>query len=350
MILSAMLRVKMAWARPTGPRHEVVLSSRVRLARNLRSRPFPLRAPAGELSAVLKETFAAAAAAPATAQAARVRLEDVDAVDHEFLVERRLASRRLTETPASRGIVVGDRELLSVMVNEEDHLRLQGVDSGLCLEDLHAAVSKLDDELGERLDVAYHPEFGFITSCPTNVGTGLRASALVHLPGLALTGQVNGVLQRLGAAGLIARGHYGEGTKVLGDFYQVSNARSLGPTEAELVKAVSDNVETLVRAETKARTELVRGLGKTRLEDMVFRAVGVLEHARLVTYEEAMQHLSAVRLGLSLGWELPTDLTTVNELTVLCQPGHVQMLAGKELDGGDRDFLRATLLRGKLQN
>lgn len=345
-----MLRVKMAWARPTGPRHEVVLSSRVRLARNLARLAFPQRAQPADLAAALKDSFAAAAASPSTRAAARVRLEEVDAVDREFLVERRLASRLLTETPAERGVVVGERELLSVMVNEEDHLRLQGVDSGLCLEELYDSVSLMDDELGEKLELAFHPEFGFLTACPTNVGTGLRASALVHLPGLALTGQVNGVLQRLGAAGMVARGHYGEGTKVLGDFYQVSNARSLGPGERAVVKAVSDSVETLVRAETKARTELVRGLGKTRLEDMVFRAVGALEHARLMTYEEAMQHLSAVRLGLSLGWELPTDLTTVNELTVMAQPAHVQMLAGKELEPGDRDFLRATLLRGKLQN
>ncbi|MBI5597900.1 MAG: ATP--guanido phosphotransferase [Elusimicrobia bacterium] len=345
-----MLRVKMAWARPTGPRHEVVLSSRLRLARNLRAHPFPPRAPAEELKAALKAVFKASAAAKSLESAARLELCEVSEVDREFLVERRLASRLLISEPAHRGVVVGEREVLSIMVNEEDHLRLQGIDSGLCLEDLLGKVSALDDELAQTLDLAFHPELGFETACPTNVGTGLRASALVHLPGLALSGQVNGVLQSLGAAGLIARGHYGEGTKVLGDFYQVSNARSLGPSEEDLVSGVSKAVEELVRAESKARTELLRGLGKSRLEDMVFRSVGSLEHARLMTYEEAMQHLSAMRLGLSLGWELPADLTTVNELTVLSQPGHVQMLAGKELDAGDRDFLRATLLRGKLKS
>ncbi|MBI3296529.1 MAG: ATP--guanido phosphotransferase [Elusimicrobia bacterium] len=350
MILSAMLRVKMAWARPTGPRHEVVLSSRLRLARNLKGRSFPPRARHDDLAAVLKSVFAAAAAAPALAKAARVRLDEVDAVDREFMVERRLASRALVREPQARGVVVGEREVLSVMVNEEDHLRIQGIDSGLCLEDLLSQVSAADDQLSASLDLAFSPAWGYSTACPTNVGTGLRASALVHLPGLALSGQVNGVLQRLGAAGMIARGHYGEGTKVLGDFYQVANARSLGVSEAEIVEAVGAAVESLVRAESKARTELLHGLGKTRLEDLVYRSMGALAHARLVTYEEAMQHLSYARLGLSLGWELPADLTTVNELTVLSQPGHVQMLAGKELKGADRDFLRATLLRGKLKS
>lgn len=350
MILSAMLRVKMAWARPTGPRHEVVLSSRLRLARNLRGRTFPLRARHDDLAAVLKAVFGAASSSRSLSKAARVRLDEVDAVDRDFLVERRLASRLLIKEPEARGVVVGEREVLSVMVNEEDHLRLQGIDSGLCLEELFGAVSAADDELAASLDLAFHPAWGFSTACPTNVGTGLRASALVHLPGLALSGQVNGVLQRLGAAGLIARGHYGEGTKVLGDFYQVSNARSLGVSEADIARVVTGAVESLVRAESKARTELLNGLGKTRLEDFVYRSMGALANARLITYEEAMQHLSYARLGLSLGWELPADLTTVNELTVLAQPGHVQMLAGKELDGADRDFLRATLLRGKLKN
>ncbi|MDE2292093.1 MAG: ATP--guanido phosphotransferase [Elusimicrobia bacterium] len=301
------------------------------------------------MAAVLKDAFAAASSSPSLAKAARVRLDEVDAVDREFLVERRLASRLLAAAPASRGVVVGESEVLSVMVNEEDHLRLQGIDSGLCLDGLLERVSALDDELSASLDVAFHPAWGYETACPTNVGTGLRASALVHLPALALTGQVNGVLQSLGAAGLIARGHYGEGTKVLGDFYQVANARSLGPSEAQIVKGVAGAVQTLVRAETKARAELARGSGKVRLEDLVYRSLGVLTQARLLSYEEAMQHLSALRLGLSLGWDVPADLTTVNELTVLAQPAHVQMLAGKELDAGDRDLLRATLLRGRLK-
>ncbi len=344
-----MLNVKMAWARPTGADHEVVLSSRIRLARNLRGPRFPPRAEPSDLAAVLKEVFAAAAASKSLSKGARVRLDEVDAVDREFLVERRLASRLLAGAPASRGVIVRDQEVLSVMVNEEDHLRLQAVASGLCLAELLGQVSCADDELAERLDIAFHPEWGYETVCPTNVGTGMRASALVHLPGLALSGQVNAVLQRLGSAGLVVRGHYGEGTKVLGDFYQVANARSLGPSEERIAEGVSGAVARLVKAESKARDELSRGLGKTRLEDLVHRSFGVLSNARLVSYEEAMQHLSALRFGLSLGWKLPADLTTVNELTVLAQPAHLQMLAGKELDASDRDFLRGTLLRGKLK-
>lgn len=344
-----MLRVPMAWSAPDGPHADVVLSSRVRLARNLKAHPFPSRARAGDFAEVLAEALAAAAKARSLAGAARIRLDDVDAVDRLFLVERRLASNLLAAEPRERAVVVGERETLSLMVNEEDHLRLQGLGPGLSLADLYARVAALDDELAASLELAFHREWGFLAACPTNAGTGLRASALVHLPGLGLTGRVNRVLDSLARRRLTTRGLYGEGTRVMGDFYQVSNSTTLGHGETEIVGAVGEAVEAVVAEESRARSELESGPQRLKLEDLVYRSLGALRGARVIAYEETLQHLSYLRLAAGLGWKVPSDLGTINELVILAQPGHIQMLAGKELEAADRDFLRATLLRRKLK-
>lgn len=345
MSLKNMLRYKMAWARPEGPEHGVVLSSRVRLARNLSEYPFPGRATEKSLAAVLAASFEAAGKAPSLAGAARIRLDDASPLDRLFLVERHLISNKLAAIHQYRGVLVGEAEVLSLMVNEEDHLRLQGISSGLCLEDLFRRVSAMDDELSGELETAFHTDWGYMTSCPTNTGTGLRASCLVHLPALGLAGLVNSVLDGLSRLGVVARGLYGEGTKVMGDFYQISNATALGPSEEELIEVITRVVEGLLRRENETRSEFVSGDQKLRIEDLIYRSVGTLSNARVVSFEETMQHLSYVRLGLHYGWKLPVDLHSVNELIVLAQPGHVQMLAGRELEAPDRDFLRATLLR-----
>jgi protein arginine kinase len=345
--LKNMLRYKMAWARAEGPEHGVVLSSRVRLARNLSEYPFPGRATEASLAAVLAAAFEAAGKSHSLSGAARIRLDDASAVDRLFLVERHLISNKLAASPQHRGILVGDSEVLSLMVNEEDHLRLQGISSGLCLAELFKRVGAADDELAGELEMAFHTDWGYMTSCPTNTGTGLRASCLVHLPALGLAGLVNRVLDGLSRLGVVARGLYGEGTKVMGDFYQISNATALGPSEGEIIQAITRVVEGLLRRENETRSEFVSGEQKLRLEDLVYRSLGALSQARIVSFEETMQHLSYIRLGLHYGWKLPVELHTVNELLVLTQPGHVQMLAGRELAPADRDFLRATLLRRK---
>ncbi len=345
MQLANMLRFKMGWAVPSGPHHEIVLSSRIRLARNLRGHPFPNRASPKALAAVLREVFDAAQKTKPLAKAARVLLDEVDELDRLFLVERRLVSTLLAAEPKHRGVSVGERETLSLMANEEDHLRLQGVDSGLCLEDLFGRVGALDDELSSLLDFAFHREWGYLTACPTNTGTALRASCLVHLPGLSLTGQIDRILEGLSKLGMATRGLYGEGSKIMGDFYQISNATTLGPPEGAVVETVSKVVGGLVARESQARRDLTEGSQKLRMEDLVHRSLAMLRGARIISYEEAMRHLSCVRMALALGWKMGADFTAVNELLVLSQPGHIQMLAGKALDAGDRDFLRATLLR-----
>ncbi|MFH2201480.1 MAG: protein arginine kinase [Elusimicrobiota bacterium] len=349
MQLKNMLQFKMSWARPTGPHNDVVLSSRIRLARNLEGRRFPPTADADSARAVLDSVFAAAAAHPPLAKAARIELDTVEPIDRFFLVERHLISNRLASSPQRRGVVVGDQEILSIMVNEEDHMRLQGIDSGLCLPELHQTVDALDDDLSARLKIAYDKKWGYLTSCPTNAGTGLRASCLVHLPGLGMTGQINPLLASLKKIGITARGLYGEGTQVMGDFYQLSNNVTLGPSEKGIIGGITKMVKSLIRKETEARASLSSGGRKLRLEDLVYRSLGILTQARSISFEETLRHLSFLRMGLSLGWKMPADMRVVNELFVLVQPIHIQVLAGKALDPTDQDFLRATLLRRRIK-
>lgn len=347
--LQNMLKVKMGWVEPTGPDHAVVLSSRVRVARNLRKAPFPSVADAKASAGVLKSVFDAARKTPTLKAAAFVGLDDIEAVERTFLIERRLASQLLAAEPKGRGVAIGEREILSVMVNEEDHLRLQAIDSGLCVRELWQRLDKLDEQLSESLEFATDPQWGYLTACPTNTGTGLRASALVHLPGLSLTGQLNGVLQGLPRLGLTARGMYGEGTKVLGDFYQISNATTLGRSEATIVDEVAAAVKALVTRELDNRRALAEGDHRLRLEDLVYRGAGTLANARCISFEETMQHFSYLRVALTLGWKVPATVELLNDLVMLCQPAHIQLIAGRELEAGQRDILRAGLLRKKLK-
>lgn len=347
MQLQTMLRFKTGWAEAEGPEHGVVLSTRVRLARNLRA-PFPAHSGPAALKRVLDQSFAAARAA-GLKDAAYFKLADLDETDRQFLVERHLVSPLLAERPAGRGVVVGERETLVMMVNEEDHLRLAALLPGLRLREAHAAVDRLDDGLAGTLDFAFRDDLGYLTACPTNLGTAMRASCLVHLPALGMAGAVSKVLESLGRAGLTARGLYGEGTYVIGDFFQISNATGFGRTEAEILNALERALGSLVHKEKDARASLAGGAGRIKLEDDVHRSLGALGAARLLSFEEAQHHLSRLRLGVDLGWKLPADLATVNDLTLITQPAHLDLLAQKVLNPIDRDALRASLVRRRLK-
>jgi protein arginine kinase len=343
-----MLRFRVGWAAAEGPEHAVVLSTRVRLARNLRA-PFPSHQTPAGLKRILDAAFSAAKAA-GLKDAAFFKLADLDAVDRAFLVERHLASPLLAGAPSSRGVVVGERESLVVMVNEEDHLRLAALLPGLRLREAHASVDRLDDGLSSALDFAFRDDLGYLTACPTNLGTGMRASCLVHLPGLALTGAVGRLVESLTRSGLVARGLYGEGTRVIGDFFQISNATGFGRTEAEILAALDKSVGAIVAREKESRAALSAGTARVKLEDEVHRALALLGAARLLSFEEGQQHLSRLRLGLALGWKLPADLALVNDLTLTTQPAHLDLLAQKELSPLERDALRASLVRRRLKS
>ena len=344
MQLKGMLRHKMGWAEPKGAHHGVVLASRVRLARNLSSEHFPAHASPSALQRVLDAAFLAAQYGP-LAQAAFLKLGDFAAID---LPARRAPPDPAREASAQRGVIIAADECLSLMINEEDHLRLAALQPGLSLRQAYRHAEALDESLETGLRYGFRSDWGYLTACPSNLGTGLRASCLVHLPGLGLSGLMDQVLENLKRAGLIARGLYGEGTKVMGDFFQISNATGLGRTEAEILGAIEKAVGQLAERELECRERLASGPNRARLEDTVYRAVGLLSSARLLSFEEACHHLSALRVGLTLGWDVPGDIGLVNELLLLVQPAHLTLLAEKDLPAAEAASLRAALVRRRL--
>src|SRR5690349_14852498 len=292
------------WLDASGPASHLVLSTRIRLARNLATHVFQGRTSETEREEVLAQVERAARESVLLRQATRYRLDRLDRIDRQLLHERHLVSKELAglegEGRVRSGASVLIQERIGVMLNEEDHLRIQGLHSGFALDQTYAEVDRLDTELGQRLAFAFHPEFGYLTSCPTNVGTGLRASVLIHLPGLVLTKEISKTLHGLTKLGLTYRGLYGEGSEVIGNFFQLSNQTTLGKNEVELLDQLSKIVQHVIAVESRARQLLLRD-ATTILEDKVWRAFGLLRYARSLSFEETMNLLSGVRLGVSLG-------------------------------------------------
>jgi len=272
-----------------------------------------------------------------------------DPVEGEFLHERHLISRELWKGEGPRGVVFGSREAISIMVNEEDHLRIQVLQSGLQLEAAWKGANSVDGLLDADLEFAFSPRLGYLTACPTNVGTGMRASVMLHLPALAYSRHIQKVFQAVNKMGLAVRGLFGEGTEPLGDLYQISNQITLGVTEATIVENVQRVVPKIVQYERQIRDELLRH-ERRALEDRIWRALGTLRNARLISTQETLEHLSAVRLGVNLRLLPGVDLRTVNDLFILSQPAHLQKLEGKPLEPEERDGARAAFLRARLGN
>lgn len=340
------------WLRGDGPDAEVVLSTRVRLARNLQGFPFAVRAGAAERERILERVCAALAASEVLKSPGLWRMEALEASERTLLLERHLVSRELIgppdgDAPTAAGLVLSGRDALGAMVNEEDHLRLQILLSGLQLDRAWQEVEQLDEEVGERLPYAFHHEFGFLTSCPTNVGTGLRASVLIHLPALVLTKQIAKVLQGIGQIGLTFRGLFGEGSEVVGNFFQISNQTTLGKTEEDLIDHLDKIVNQVIQYEKQARAVLLREAPGV-LEDKVWRAYGILRHARSLAFDEMMNLLSGVRLGISLKLLRTPRVETLNEIMIRGQTAHLERAARRRLDDVDADGFRATFVREAL--
>lgn len=343
----------LAWLRADGPHADIVLSTRIRLARNLRSFRFGTRAEADDRREVLRLTLAAAEAAPALHGGRTLTVSELRPADRQLLLERHLVSRELVGSegaaapPSHTALILAPGEALSVMVNEEDHLRLQNIVGGFRLRDAWRDVERLDDELGQRAPYAFHPEFGYLTSCPTNVGTGLRASVLMHLPGLVLTQEIGKVLQGISQVGLTFRGLYGEGSDVVGNFFQISNQTTLGKTEEDLIDHLQRIVQQVVQYETQARSVLLRD-APVVIEDKVWRAYGLLRHARSASFEEVMNLLSGVRLGVGLKLIGDVRVQTLNRIMIFAQSAHLERVADGGLPQGDPDVRRAAFVRGIL--
>ncbi|MEO5799273.1 MAG: ATP--guanido phosphotransferase [Gemmatimonadales bacterium] len=336
------------WLAASGPWADLVVSTRVRLARNLVGVGFRGRNSEADREGVLEQVQAAAADAPSLAGATLHRLDPLPLEGRQWLQERQLVSRELAGLDpggrATGGGAVLVAGAVAVMLNEEDHLRMQGLRSGFALDEALADAERADGELGARLSFAFHPEFGYLTACPTNVGTGLRASVLIHLPGLVLTREIAKVLQGLAQVGLTYRGLYGEGSAVLGNLFQLSNQTTLGKSESELLDHLGRLVRQVMECEIQARDVLRRDAAAV-LDDQVWRAWGVLSHARAVTFDELVELLSGVRLGVSLGILPPLPLGTMNRLLVLAQSAHLARAAGTSLEDEALAVHRATLVR-----
>ena len=337
------------WLDADGPNADVVLSTRVRLARNIEGHRFAQRSEAGDREAILKVARAAAdrtnTLGPGTVMAMRGLTEQT----RRLLVERHLVSRELTgdettEPPTFSALLLADDDSLGVMVNEEDHLRLQSLVSGFRLREAWRRVDELDEELSGHMQYAFHPEFGYLTSCPTNAGTGLRASVLVHLPALVLTQEIGKVLQGIAQVGLTFRGLYGEGSEVVGNFFQISNQTTLGKTEEDLIDHLQKIVEQVIHYEKQARAVLLRD-ARTVIEDKVWRAYGLLRYARSISFEETMNLLSGVRLGLGLKLLPGARVYTLNKIMIFSQSAHLEKLAGTALSTSEADTYRATFIR-----
>ena len=349
MKLETFAEVSGDWLEADGPESDVVLSSRIRLARNIRGRVFPHRIGSEGKREIVEEVRSACERTEGLADSAYWDLESLSEAERQVFVERHLASPHLVGSAGPRGVVVGPGEGRGVMVNEEDHVRIQSVVSGLNLGKALETAVGLDRELEEALDFAVSDDRGYLTACPTNVGTGLRASVLVHLPGLVLAGEIKKVHRAVAEMGMAVRGWFGEGTSALGDYYQLSNQRTLGRTEEE----ASEQLEKVARRVLELEIEARRRLGESedrrrRMDDRVHRSRGILESARLLTVEQVMGCASDLRLGRWLGTLPDVDLTGLNRLALFAQPAHLGLRLGRSLSGDDESWARAEWIRAEI--
>lgn len=325
----------------------VVISSRIRLARNLQGAAFPGWAGGRERLRLLSQIGKLLTEEPLLDRPVTVLVDELDAVERDILLERHLISRELAAGGTGSGLVYDRHARLSVMINEEDHLRLQVLRPGLDLQRAWKAIDRLDTGLERHLAYAFSPTLGYLTACPSNVGTGMRASVMMHLPGLRLAGEAEQVVLGLNRTGYAVRGAFGEGSEAFGGLYQISNQMTLGVSEAETLERLEDMVLTLVQLERHARQRMAE-LPEPRLADHVGRVFGVFAHARLLTAGEAMDIISGLRLGLEFDMVEGLDEARLKSAVLNIQPGHLQREAKRVLSGAERDVFRAGYLRGFL--
>jgi len=335
------------WLRGSGPESDIVISSRIRLARNLADYPFINRCTPADRQEIERRLRETVLAMPSAGGLMYVDVASLPGLDRQFLVERQLISREHAEADGARGVAIDLSEQASLMVNEEDHLRIQVMHSGFDLAGAWEQINRIDDEVEQHVTYAYSRQLGYLTACPTNVGTGMRVSVMLHLPALVLARQIDKMFRSLQKINLAVRGLYGEGSQPAGDFYQISNQVTLGRSEEDLLKQVGDVVPTIIDYERKAREFLLND-GHEKLHDRISRAFGILRTAQTISSEETMHLLSSVRMGVNMGLIKEVEIPTVNKLFIYTQPAHLQKLSGGELDSADRNIERARYLRQHL--
>ena len=336
-------------ARRKGPHDRIVMSSRVRLARNVKDAAFPGWAKKPERLRVLEMIQPAVVELPEMTGALAVSMDNLSALDKQILVERHLISREHAAKSAGSGVVLNRDETFCVMINEEDHLRMQALRPGLQLRQAWTAVDRLDSELEQKLQYAFNGDWGYLTACPTNIGTGVRVSAMLHLPGVVLAEQINPIIQSVNKLGLAVRGLYGEGTEALGNVFQVSNQMTLGETESAIVERLEKVLAQIIEHEENARTTLLEKKSKL-VYNHIGRAYGILANAHSISSKETMNLLSLMRLGVDLELFPGVDRALVDELFILTQPAHLQKQYSEKLSAEERDLIRADMMRERLKN
>jgi len=337
------------WLDGSGPSPEIVMSTRVRLARNFRDHRFVHRSDEHELRQILEEAVHGVRESRALDGETVIWTHEISEADRRFLMERHLVSSEIVSNSRPAAVIVGPDECVSVMVNEEDHLRIQTMQSGFQPSKTWEMADEIDSGLEKRLAYAFSEQWGYLTACPTNTGTGLRVSVLIHLPGLVLTGQIARALKGIAQVGLAVRGLYGEGSEAMGNFFQVSNQTTLGQSESEIIESLERVTRQVIEHEGRARRILLKD-AKPQIEDKVWRAFGLLKYGRLMRPPEVMNLCSAIRLGLGLGMLSGLSYGLLNGLMVLSQPAHVERITGSPPEEPQSNAARAGLVRRLLQN
>jgi protein arginine kinase len=335
-------------AKRKGPFDRIVMSSRVRLARNIKDASFPGWAKKPERIRVLDLIRPAIQGLSEMKESFAESMDNLTSLDKQILVERHLISREHAAKSAGSGLVLNRDETLCFMINEEDHVRMQALRPGLQLRQAWTAIDQADSALEKKLDYAFSPELGYLTACPTNIGTGIRVSAMLHLPGLVLAEQINPIIQSVNKLGLAVRGLYGEGTEALGNVFQVSNQMTLGETESAIVERLEKVLAQIIEHEENARATLLEKKPKM-VYNHIGRAYGILANAHSISSKETMNLLSLMRLGVDLGLFPGVDRSLVDELFILTQPAHLQKQHSEKLSAEERDLLRADMVRERLK-
>ncbi len=338
------------WMKGNGPDSDIVISSRIRLARNIRQHPFPMLSTNNQSQEVLDKALTVLEDGQLRnlCEFEALKLSEMSELEKKVLVEKHLISPNLADESRNGAVFLSDNEAVSIMVNEEDHLRIQCLYPGLQIQEAWELASRIDDVFESRLNYAFDEQRGYMTSCPTNVGTGIRASVMLHLPALVLTQQINRILSAITQVGLAVRGIYGEGSEAVGNLFQISNQITLGQSEEEIIDNLHKVVKQIIEHERAARERLMQE-SKTRIADRVYRSFGILSYAMVIDSKEAAQRLSDVRLGIDLGLIRETSANILNELMVMTQPGFLQQYAGAKLTPDERDIRRAEMIRQRME-
>jgi protein arginine kinase len=335
------------WMQGNGPHSNIILSSRIRLARNIADIPFPSGLDIERAEKVVRMVKDSIFKSESTLKFKDYIMQELPPTERQFLVERHLISPGLSKNSVKGAALISSDGVVSIMINEEDHIRIQTILPGLQIKKSWEMASEIDDLLEQDLEYAYNENWGYLTSCPTNVGTGIRASVMVHLPALNITGNMNKILQAVAHIGFTIRGLYGEGTEIVGNIFQISNQITLGRAEEEIIESLTAVTGQIIDKEKEARKVLLES-NRVQIEDKIWRSRGIMKSARMMNSQECMKLLSDIRLGVDMGIIEDIPIQLLNEIMIETQAASVQKKSKRELSSLERDIIRADIIRGKL--